>query len=569
MAVSLERIQSDIESISRCTATPGNGATRPTFSPAWAESRSYVIQQALDVGCEIRTDAAGNVHARLKGFGWDKKAWLVGSHIDTVPHGGDYDGVAGVVAGLELLRSAAEDGVNAAIEMIIFAEEEGPTFGLGMLGSRGWVGELTNVDYYGLKNSDGQNYLEAGAPFGVDAGALKSDKIDPSKYHGLIEVHIEQGPGMWRRDQRLAVVNSIAGRRQITVIIEGEANHAGATSMDDRRDALVGAAACISGIEIIARDYGKGAVGTVGRLENHPNAINVIPDRVQFTVDFRCGDSSIVEDSYYKVRALVEDVCKRRNLKCQVMTSETIEARPMNPKLVERLASLGGGLPITVSGALHDSAVLAPIIPTVMIFIPSRDGISHNPAEFSRVEDLFHAVKLVQRQVRTHSLEEVNALSADDFVKSFGGIFEHSAWIAQRAADLRPFTDFSGFHGSMCKIVEGSSDDEKMSLIRAHPDLVGRLAKEGKLTHESTSEQKSAGLTDLSEAEIQQFDRYNAQYKEKFGFPFIICARQNKKSAILESFPKRLENTKEQEIKTALNEIYKIAELRLADAIWE
>lgn len=569
MSTNLERIRADIEAIARCTATPGNGATRPTFSPAWAQARDYVIEQARQSGAEIRLDAAGNVHARLKSLGWDKPAWLCGSHIDTVPHGGDYDGVAGVVTGLELLRSAAEDNRAAAVEMIIFAEEEGPTFGLGMLGSRAWVGDLSAEPLASLKNSDGHSYLQAGAPFGVDPTRLPSDRIDPKHYLGLIEVHIEQGPGMWMRDQRLAVVRAIAGRRQIKVIIEGQANHAGATSMDDRRDALVGAAACITGLELLARDIGNGAVLTVGRIENHPNAINVIPDRVDFTIDFRSGDSAAVENSYFQIRGLIEDVCKRRGLKCEVLSSESIEARPMDERLVDRFSRLGGGLPITVSGALHDSAILATHVPTVMLFIPSRDGISHNPAEFSRIEDLAAAVNLVERFVRRPTIADANAMPAKTFVDTFGGIFEHSPWIAERSAKQRPFASVEAIHQSMCQIVRGATDEERLNLINAHPDLVGRLAREGKLTSESTTEQRSAGLTNLSNAEITQFEQYNAAYRAKFGFPFIICARQNKKDAILAAFPRRLENTRAQEMETALAEIEKIAELRLRDAIWE
>src|SRR3954469_19253029 len=166
MSVSVDRIRADIEAIARFTATQGAGATRPTFSPAWGAARAYVVTQAEAAGCEVRTDAAGNVHARPKTLGWEIPAWLVGSHIDTVPHGGDYDGVAGVVVGLELLRSAREDGIDSLpVELIVFAEEEGPTFGLGMIGSRTWVGELDEARLRELTNSDGLSYIEAGRPF--------------------------------------------------------------------------------------------------------------------------------------------------------------------------------------------------------------------------------------------------------------------------------------------------------------------------------------------------------------------------------------------------------------------
>src|SRR3954470_4707453 len=196
MPITVNRIRTDIEAIARCTATPGNGATRPTFSPAWAEARTYVIVQAEAAGSGVRTDAAGNVHARPACLGWETPAWLVGSHIDSVPNGGDYDGVAGVVVAMELLRSAREDAIDALpVELIAFAEEEGPTFGLGMLGSRAWVGELSAEQLGALKNSAGQTYLEAGAPYGVEAAKLSADRIDPKRYRGLLEVHIEQGPG--------------------------------------------------------------------------------------------------------------------------------------------------------------------------------------------------------------------------------------------------------------------------------------------------------------------------------------------------------------------------------------
>src|SRR3954447_16232466 len=158
MAISLERIRGDIEAMAGCAETPGGGATRQTFSRAWGEARAYVIAQSEAAGCAVRTDAAGNVHARPKSLGWDAPAWLVGSHIDTVPHGGDYDGVTGVVVGLELLRSAREDGIaTAPIELIAFAEEEGPTFGLGMMGSKLWAGTLKEPYVRELKNANAQD----------------------------------------------------------------------------------------------------------------------------------------------------------------------------------------------------------------------------------------------------------------------------------------------------------------------------------------------------------------------------------------------------------------------------
>src|SRR3954471_6158785 len=237
MSISTDRIRADIDAIAAFTETPGAGSTRPTFSEAWRHARDYVIDQARIAGCGIRIDAFGNVHARSSNLPWDKPAWLVGSHIDTVPHGGNYDGVTGIVVALEILRADPA----AQVELIIFAEEEGPTFGLGMLGSRAWVGDLTAEQLSNVRNKSGLSYLEAGAPHGVDPANFKRDRINPSLYRGLIEVHIEQGPGMWKNDQRVAIVRAIVGRRQYRCTLRGEANHAGSTSMNDRHDALVGA----------------------------------------------------------------------------------------------------------------------------------------------------------------------------------------------------------------------------------------------------------------------------------------------------------------------------------------
>ena len=166
-----------------------------------------------------------------------------------------------------------------------------------------------------------------------------------------------------------------------------------------------------------------------------------------------------------------------------------------------------------------------------------------------------------------YSLSEINSLSREEFVRVVGPIFEHSPWIAEAASAARPFEDLDHMHRALCQTVENADPEQKLALIRAHPDLVGRAALTGSLTSQSSSEQKQAGLTSLTAEEIQQFQRFNAHYREKFGFPFVICARLNKKAAILDGFARRVQNSREQEIKTALEEISKIAYLRLKDIV--
>src|SRR5829696_8860799 len=181
MPINDDRIRADIEAIARFTATPGAGADRPTFSPQWQQARDYVFAQAKFAGCKIRIDPAGNVHARHESIAWETPCWMSGSHLDSVPHGGDFDGVAGVVIPLEILRSAGEGRRAIPLELIIFAEEEGTTFGLGMLGSRVWAGDLAPRQLDQVRNALGLSYVEAGVDFGVRPSMLLEDRLDPRR----------------------------------------------------------------------------------------------------------------------------------------------------------------------------------------------------------------------------------------------------------------------------------------------------------------------------------------------------------------------------------------------------
>lgn len=401
MPIRVDRIAADIEAIGRLTPTPGAGSDRPTFSAAWRQARDYCVAEAERAGCHWRIDAAGNVHMRPRAIDWSRRVWLSGSHLDSVPGGGDFDGVVGVVAALEVLRAAHEDGRHdLPLEAIVFAEEEGTTFGLGMLGSRGWAGTLDAEALAAVRNRAGQSYWEAGADHGASAGRLAAERLRPADYAGLIEVHIEQGPAMWKHDRRVALVTAIAGRRQYAITVRGVANHAGSTGMNDRHDALAGAAEVISAVECLPDLLGDHAVATVGRLTVEPNAVNVIPSRAAFTVDLRAPDDHSLELGDERLRALVAAAAQRRGLEHELIRTESLPAVRLDQSLADRVRAAAGGLgltplPETVSGALHDAAILAPLVPTVMIFVASRDGISHNPAEFSRVDDIAAATQLL------------------------------------------------------------------------------------------------------------------------------------------------------------------------------
>lgn len=414
MRINPQRIAADIEVIAAFTETPGAGHSRPTFSAPWIAARDYVIAEARRAGCAHRIDAAGNVHITpvatcpelAERVRPDQKRWLSGSHIDSVPNGGKFDGVAGIVVPLEILRAARETNENVNLELIIFAEEEGTTFNLGMLGSRTWCGTLTADQLKKLRNNQGQTYIEAGQSCGVDPSRFAADRINPNLYHGLIEVHIEQGPAMWELNQPIAIVTAINGRRQYAVRIDGEPNHAGSTPMSYRKDALAAAAECALAAEQLAPLLSSRTVATVGRFAVSPNAINVINGTVEFTIDLRSDTDEVLARGDNELREKLGAICAKRSVKLAITQTESLPAMPMDSAILDRLRRAARDCNIanpveTSSGALHDGAIVAPFLPTAMLFVASKGGISHNPAEFSRIEDIALAAEVLARAV-TH-----------------------------------------------------------------------------------------------------------------------------------------------------------------------
>ena len=414
--IEADRLFADIEAIAGFSeSSPEVGYSRPTFSEPWRDARDYVIAQATAAGALHRIDAAGNVHIRSSEVGWNERVWLSGSHIDSVPSGGKYDGVMGVVIPLEIIRSQP----SLPLELVLFAEEEGTTFGLGMLGSRSWCGALGAEELNALHNRHGESYLEAGQKHGVDparlaprageaiaAGVAAGDLFDPSAYHGLVEVHAEQGVSLWKRGKALAVVTRINGRRQIDIEIGGLANHAGSTFMPDRLDALAGAAEIVTSIEKLARARDKElpyTVATVGWLRVEPNASNVIPGRVRLKVDIRAQEEETLTRLRDEIRGIVEDVVENRALTADITQSEGLEPSPLDERVYTALRNAadrcGIEAPLVPSGALHDAAILASHLPTAMLFVASKDGISHNPLEFSRIDDIRKAAEVVAETV--------------------------------------------------------------------------------------------------------------------------------------------------------------------------
>ncbi len=399
--ISEKRLSGDIASIAAWSETdPASGYNRPTFSPAWKGAREYVLGEVARLGCSVRIDPAGNIHARPAGLSWDEPAWLCGSHIDSVPTGGMFDGVVGVAVALELLRCRP----GAALELVVFAEEEGNTFGIAMLGSRAWAGTMEARQLRNLKNRAGVDFETAGAAFGVEPDRIgTADFGFPlGSYRGMIEVHVEQGSGLWKKGLPVAVVTTVNGRRQYSGSLSGLANHAGSTAMGDRFDALAGAAELIVALEALGKEMDgriPGSTLTAGALTVSPNAVNVVPGRADFMLDIRSPAKEALASGDASIRGLLSAIGARRGLRSAIECFEDLPPVPFDSEICGRLVraatGLGIPLPAASSGALHDSAILAPFLPTAMLFVASRDGISHNPTEFTRGEDIAAATRIV------------------------------------------------------------------------------------------------------------------------------------------------------------------------------
>ena len=393
MGIRIDRINKDIETISSFTATPGEGMTRLTFSREYMAARSYIAQELMKIGARVSTRIAGNLRGRLEGSLRGSPAVMMGSHIDSVVHGGRFDGVAGVVSALEAARVIAEKGIahRHPLDVVIFPEEEGSRFGSIMIGSRAWAGKLAVDELHRFRDKDGISYLEA-----MDQSGLVPDDqsiLKPEEVKAMIEPHIEQSLVLESKGLQIGVVEGIAGAKQFLVTVHGVSNHAGATPMGLRFDALQGAVRIIAAAEeMAAREMGQNTVATVGFLRCEPGQTNVIPGRVQFSIDIRDPDPGLLDRAARRIKEIIENTCRNRKLTCEVQprsdTPPILLSRNLT-HLIEETARERGVKPLKMtSGALHDSSILAESMEVGMIFLPSKGGRSHCPEEFTDLKDI-------------------------------------------------------------------------------------------------------------------------------------------------------------------------------------
>ena len=395
MKPSVDMIRQDLEALNEFNSTPGEGITRVLFYEEELEGRKYVKQRMQENGLEVREDAVGNVFGTLVGTDPELAPVWTGSHIDTVLNGGSFDGMTGVISGLEALRVIKESGIphKRNIEVIIYTSEEPTRFGLGCLGSRTMAGELTVEEMQRLTDKNGINFAQLLEELGHDLSEIPDVVRKPGDVSAAVELHIEQGAILESKGIKIGAVSTISAPTDIRVSVFGTQEHAGATPMDMRKDAMSAAAEIMLGLEGLARkasDYST--VATVGKVEVLPGSTNVIPGQVNFSIDIRSANMEEKETLIEKLKAIAECVEKVRDVKVELKMITHDAPADADPRIIETICNVcedkGISYQKMVSGAYHDSMFVAKFAPFGMIFVPSRNGISHHKDEWTDYEDI-------------------------------------------------------------------------------------------------------------------------------------------------------------------------------------
>jgi ureidoglycolate amidohydrolase len=394
LTIDQSRLVSDIDALAAFSDAEPPAVTRVVFTPTDLKARTWVKERCESAGLLIRVDAIGNTFARWVGSDPQAPAVGTGSHIDAIPSAGKYDGVVGVMGGLEAIRALQAAGFRPkhSIELLVFATEEPTRFGIGCLGSRLLSGTLSADAVRNLTDKDGSSIETIRRDAGLD-GELEEVKLLKGYYKAFVELHIEQGPLLERDRKPLGVVERIAAPASMRLTIEGSGGHAGGVLMPDRRDALCAAAELILAIEHAARTSGAfDTVATVGMCDVFPGAVNSIPAKVRLSVDIRDTNLQLRDKV---MRSVEEACCSTAAIRQVAIHTELLNAdEPAEcaPAIVATLAQAcekhGFNFLRMTSRAYHDSLFMSRIAPVAMLFIPCRNGYSHRPDEYASPEDI-------------------------------------------------------------------------------------------------------------------------------------------------------------------------------------
>ena len=406
MRIDRDRLWKDIKANAEFGALDDaeHGRTVLTGTEANRQAREYFVERLEDAGLDVRMDAVGNIAGRWTPESADPDAAPVaaGSHLDSVPEGGIFDGPLGVYSALEAVRAMQDSGIEPTrpVDVVSFTEEEGQRFASGLLGSSVAVGERSVDDALAL--TDGRTTLADA----LDSMGFRGEgRLDASEWDSWLELHVEQSRRLERADVSVGVVTTITGITHCDVEVRGEANHAGATPMAERTDALVASGEFVQDVERAANEVSETAVGTVGKIDARPNATNVVPGTVTMGVDIRDVEYESMNELVSRAEESLTILESERGVETTLSRDFDLEPTDMSERCREAVHEAGEKSEIETldlhSGAAHDTMHVADVTDAAMLFAPSRDGISHNPAEWTDWEDCATATRVLAGGIAT------------------------------------------------------------------------------------------------------------------------------------------------------------------------
>lgn len=391
------RIARDLEHLKQFTSTPGNGCTRLPFTKEARGAVDFLKELMLEAGLSVKEDVAGNVFGSLEGTDPTLPCVMMGSHFDSVINGGDFDGIAGVIAAIEVARQLKEEGFRPVRNFVVagFMDEEGMRFGTGYFGSGAMLGHR-DVDYCKhYTDVDGISIYDAMKSYGLDPEKIEEAKWPEGSIGSFLELHIEQGPVLDAEGTELGLVNGIVGIQRYMVSVHGRADHAGTTPMDMRLDAVDAATKVISKIPDWAREKADGTVATTGLIKVSPGGMNIVAEQVDFTVDIRSMNNDNINDIANRIRAALDREVTAMGGSYDIDTKLVITPVFLSEEMLgimeDSCKNRGYSYRRLPSGAGHDALEIGQTIPTVMLFVPSKDGRSHCPVEFTKYSDFAKA----------------------------------------------------------------------------------------------------------------------------------------------------------------------------------
>ncbi|MCM2680238.1 allantoate amidohydrolase [Echinimonas agarilytica] len=403
-----QQIMQWCDQLAQISAKP-NGIHRFYLTPEHKACNQQVAKWMEQAGMTAFEDAAGNLVGRLTSAVPNAKTLMIGSHLDTIPNAGRYDGILGVLLPIAAIRQLNSLGIELPyhIDVLGFGDEEGIRFGSTLLGSRAVAGTWQS-DWWQLEDTNGVTMAEAFESFGLEPDSIGKAAYLPQQLIGYLEVHIEQGPVLEQQQLAVGIVSAIAGARRFQIHFEGFAGHAGTVPMTMRQDALVAAAEAICQIEAMAKT--AGIVATVGHIECRPNAVNVIPGSVRFSLDIRSVDDHQRDSTLDSIEQQLDEICAKRNLKWHWHSIHDAAAVHCAPWLMEQqqqtLEALEQEPLCLMSGAGHDAMALAEITDIAMYFVRCKGGISHHPDESITKEDVVVALDTLRTALVQFSQQE-------------------------------------------------------------------------------------------------------------------------------------------------------------------